>query len=98
MNELKIEDLSCKRGDSKVLNNINLTIKWMPSHKKEGEELPQGITETDRQGNKLADVEADKAAKRASLPVNVTSTVIYYKSLVKRIQKRLKHLRQCQNH
>ena len=27
MNELKIEDLSCKRGESKILNNINLTIK-----------------------------------------------------------------------
>ena len=27
MNELKIEDLSCKRGESKVLNNINLIIK-----------------------------------------------------------------------
>jgi len=27
MNELKTEDLSCKRGESKVLNNINLTIK-----------------------------------------------------------------------
>ena len=27
MNELKIEDLSFKRGESKVLNNINLTIK-----------------------------------------------------------------------
>ena len=27
MNELKIKDLSCKRGESKVLNNINLTIK-----------------------------------------------------------------------
>ena len=27
MNVLKIEDLSCKRGESKVLNNINLTIK-----------------------------------------------------------------------
>ena len=27
MNELKIEDLSCKRGENKVLNNINLTIK-----------------------------------------------------------------------
>ena len=27
MNELKIEDLSCKRGESKVLNNISLTIK-----------------------------------------------------------------------
>ena len=27
MNELKIEDLSCKRGESKVLNNINFTIK-----------------------------------------------------------------------
>ena len=27
MNELKIEDLSYKRGESKVLNNINLTIK-----------------------------------------------------------------------
>ena len=27
MNELKIEDLSCKRGESKVLNNLNLTIK-----------------------------------------------------------------------
>ena len=27
MNELKIEDLSCKRGESKVLNNINITIK-----------------------------------------------------------------------
>ena len=27
MNELKIEDLSCKRGESKVLNSINLTIK-----------------------------------------------------------------------
>ena len=27
MNELKIEDLSCKRGESKVLNNLNITIK-----------------------------------------------------------------------
>ena len=27
MNELKIEDLSCKRGENKVLNNVNLTIK-----------------------------------------------------------------------
>ena len=27
MNVLKIEDLSCKRGESKVLNNINLIIK-----------------------------------------------------------------------
>ena len=27
MNELKIEDLSCIRGESKVLNNINLIIK-----------------------------------------------------------------------
>ena len=27
MNELKIKDLSCKRGESKVLNNINLIIK-----------------------------------------------------------------------
>ena len=27
MNELKTENLSCKRGESKVLNNINLTIK-----------------------------------------------------------------------
>ena len=27
MNELKIEDLSCKRGESKVLNNVSLTIK-----------------------------------------------------------------------
>ena len=27
MNEIKIEDLSCTRGESKVLNNINLSIK-----------------------------------------------------------------------
>jgi heme exporter protein A len=27
MNELKIDDLSCKRGENKVLNNINLSIK-----------------------------------------------------------------------
>ena len=27
MNELKIEDLSCKRGENKVLKNINLSIK-----------------------------------------------------------------------
>ena len=67
----------------------------MPSHlDEEGKptkEIPNGVvvSETDIKGNKQADILAGIAAKRVCVPLNASAPILYYKSLVKRIQNRL---------
>lgn len=66
----------------------------MPSHLDEegnGNEIPEWVevSDVDIAGNSQADKLARIAAKRACVPLNVSAPVLYYKSLVRRIQNRL---------
>ncbi len=47
------------------------------------------MSEIDIKGNRQADILAGIAAKRVCVPLNVSAPVLYYTSLVKRIQNRL---------
>ena len=68
---------------------IRLNVRWMPSHLKEENELPPGVSLLDIKGNGHADELAGQAARQALLPSSVTVPHIYYVNLVKRIQLRL---------
>ena len=68
---------------------IRLNVRWMPSHLKEEDERPPGVSLLDVRGNGHADGLAGKAAELALLPPSVSAPHVYYVSLVKRIQLRL---------
>lgn len=62
----------------------------MPSHSDEVDKvLPPDVTRKDVKGNKQADIQAGLVAKRVALSLDVSAPVLYYFSLVKRIQHRL---------
>lgn len=69
---------------------IRVKVRWMPSHLDENgnKVIPSGVevSSLDIAGNKQADVLAAIAAKRHAVSLNVSAGVLYYKSLVKRIQ------------
>ena len=61
----------------------------MPSHLKDEDELPLGVSRGDVHGNRLADDLAGQAAKHFALPLHITGPYLYYVSLTKKIQHRL---------
>ena len=71
------------------INFLKVHVRWMPSHLKDEDEHPEGVSLLDVKGNRLADVQAGKAAHDHAVPVNISSTHIYYFSLTRKIQKRL---------
>ena len=66
-----------------------VTVRWMPSHLKEDEERPLGVSLEDVKANALADVQAGLAAKYHAVPLNVSAPYIYYFGLIRKIQRRL---------
>ena len=68
-----------------------LTVRWMPSHLLEEPEkgVYSCMSNLDILGNDRADKLAVSAAKQACVSVDVSAPVLYYYSLVKRIQNRL---------
>ena len=71
--------------------SISLTVSWMPSHqdKKDPSEWPSFLTQNMVKANKAADEEAEKAAIRHEVPINVSTPIKFYNGLVKKIQLRL---------
>ena len=72
--------------------SLNITVRWMPSHLKEGKKKrPLSVSDDDITCNDFADELANKAALRASstIPKPIATNIIYYSNLVTRIQKRL---------
>ena len=74
---------------------IRLQVRWMPSHLRLDEPLPEGISASDIYGNSYADDLAGKAAASACVPLNVSSPYLYYTRLTKR--KRISSKRDPQN-
>ena len=68
--------------------SLQVTMKWMPSHRTE-DTLPAGVSLTDLMGNNKADLMAGQAASRHCIDLNIAASVLFYSSLIKRIQKRL---------
>ena len=71
--------------------HIQLSIRWIPSHLKPdlpSSDIPPGVSTFDIIANDLADKQAALAAHAVEVPLNVSTPVIYYAHLVKRIQKR----------
>ena len=80
--------------DNILLKNIDITVRWMPSHLTDKLDnpdfvLPENVTVCDIKGNQWADELCGKAAKNAKLPMHITTPIIYYKNLIIRIQRRL---------
>ena len=78
--------------------NINITVRWMPSHLSKKIDnpdlypefvLPDFVSLNDVKGNQWADDLCGKAARNATLPLHITTPIIYYKNLIVRIQRRL---------
>ena len=63
-------------------------MRWMPSHLSE-DNLPTGVSLLDLLGNTKADLMAGQAANRFCVDLNIAASVLFYSSLIKRIQKRL---------
>ena len=77
------------------VKNLNITTRWMPSHLSEGKKVrPPEVTDRDIECNDHADNLANIAAAKASLsiPRPIATNIIYYSSLVVRIQKRLANI------
>ncbi len=68
---------------------IQIKVSWMPSHLTPAEDRPQHVSELDLKGNAQADHQAGLMTKEVCLPLGVSAPVIYYYSLIKRIQRRL---------
>ncbi len=66
-------------------------IKWMPSHIASDiiGPIPYNLSRIDLLGNQHADAHAKAAAKLHEISLNLSSKVLYYANLVRRIQKRL---------
>ena len=67
-------------------NFLKIQVRWMPSHLDDEDERLEGVSLIDIKGNRHADVQAGKAAHYHAVPVNVSSTHIYYYSLTRKIQ------------
>ena len=69
---------------------LQVTVRWMPSHLNEREEqrFPLGITRTDILANALADREAGEAARSHEISQNIAASFIYYYGLTRKIQRR----------
>jgi hypothetical protein len=61
----------------------------MPSHLKDGEERPSGVSVLDVKGNDHADKLARVAADKHQVPLQVSTDYLFYVSLVAKIQRRL---------
>jgi hypothetical protein len=70
-------------------NAIKISVRWMPSHLKEGDERPVGVSELDVLGNDQADLLAKEAAKAVELSHASTLQFLHYTKLVSKIQNRL---------
>ena len=68
--------------------SLQVTMKWMPTHGTE-DTLPAGVSLNDLLGNTKADLMAGQAASRFCVDLNIAASVLFYSSLIKRIQKRL---------
>jgi len=68
---------------------LQVSVSWTPSHLTDEDPLPEGVTRRDLLGNRQADRLAGDAARSVELPPAVTSPVLYYHGLVRRIQRRL---------
>ena len=74
--------------------NIDINVRWMPSHLSNKVEdplfvLPDNVTFCDIKGNQWADDLCGKASKNAKVPMHISTPIIYYKNLILRIQRRL---------
>jgi hypothetical protein len=68
---------------------MKISVRWMPSHLKEGDVRPDGVSELDVLGNDHADKLAGEAAKAVELSNADTCQFINYTRLVGRVQNRL---------
>ena len=61
--------------------SLQVTMKWMPSHRTE-DTLPAGVSLNDLQGNTKADLMAGQAASRFCVGLNIAASVLFYSSLI----------------
>ena len=59
-------------------HNLSVTVRWMPCHLKPDDRRPEAVTEPDVIGNAFAEAQAGEAAKQHAVPVNGSSTHLYY--------------------
>ena len=69
--------------------HLSLIVRWMPAHKDQDGPLPLGVSAIDVRANEWADIQAKAGAHRACVDLNISAPIIFYTSLVKRIQNRL---------
>ena len=77
--------------DALEIKQIQLEVRWMPSHLGLGanDSRPDGVSHFDVLANDQADKEAGKAAQKAAIPHGIAKHNIYYVDLAIKIQKRL---------
>ncbi len=70
---------------------IRLSVRWMPSHllEKPCKGVFSGVSNLGILGNDHADKLTVDAARRACVPLNVSAPILYYRSLLRKIQYRL---------
>ena len=72
------------------LKQIRITVRWMPSHLKEGKKKrPNGVSDLDIEANDKADELAGIAATNCQVPKPATTNHLHYVNLVKIIQERI---------
>jgi hypothetical protein len=64
-------------------------MRWMPSHLKDGDELPEGVSELDVASNDHADRLAREAADAEEISAAIATPYLYNVTLITRIQRRV---------
>jgi len=82
-------DLYHEIFESASRKSLRLSVRWMPSHLKDGEERPSSVSVLDVKGNDHADKLARVAADKHQVPLQVSTDYLFYVSLVAKIQRRL---------
>jgi hypothetical protein len=68
---------------------LRISMRWMPSHLKDGDELPEGVSALDVVSNDHADRLAKEAADAEEISSAIATPYLYNVTLTTRIQRRL---------
>jgi hypothetical protein len=68
---------------------LRISMRWMPSHLKDGDQLPDGVSELDVVSNDHADRLAREAADAEEISAAIATPYLHYVTLTTRIQRRL---------
>ena len=82
-------DLYIRLFKHTIQKAIKLSVRWMPSHLKDTDVRPPGVSRLDVLGNRHADTLAGDAATEVMVPLAASTPYLFYVHLVKQIQRRL---------